>query len=48
VSGQHLETDAFACQVMYRIDKMTQIATETIQFPHHERIPLPQRFQAGG
>jgi len=44
MSGQHFEPDTALGQVMYRVHQIPQIAAQTIQFPHDQRIAFPQRL----
>src|SRR4051794_396661 len=42
---QDLQTDLASGQIMDEIDQMAQVAVEPVEFPRHQRISLPQRFE---
>ena len=47
-AGQHLQPDAPGSQVLDRIDQVTQVASEPVELPEHQRVAGLDRLQAGG
>ena len=48
LAGQYAQSDTAGREVVHGVDEMPKIAPEPIELPHHERVALAQRLQAGG
>ncbi len=46
--SQHLQADISGAQILDRIDQMTQVAAEPVEFPEHQRVAGLDRFEARG
>jgi hypothetical protein len=38
VTGQDFEANTLLCQIMHRINQMTQVPAESVEFPDHKSI----------
>jgi hypothetical protein len=45
VTGEDFEADTVLCQIVHRINQMTQIAAESIEFPDHQGIARAKGFE---
>ncbi len=48
MAGEDLQPDAAAGQVVDGVDQVVQVAAEPVELPDDERVPVPERFEAGG
>lgn len=46
-TSEHPEADAAVGEVMHGVDQVEQVSTESVKFPHHERVALSERLQSG-
>jgi hypothetical protein len=48
LAGEDLQPDAAGGEVVDGVDQVVKVATEPVELPDHERVPVPERFEAGG
>ena len=46
LTGEHPQTHAAGGEVLHGVDEMGEVAAETVEFPDHEHVALPQGAQA--
>jgi hypothetical protein len=45
VTGEDFEANALLCQIVHRINQMTQVAAESIEFPDYQSIARAKGFE---
>jgi hypothetical protein len=47
VTVEDFKANTLLCQIVHRINQMTQVAPESIQFPDHQSIVCAKGFERG-
>jgi len=47
VPGEDFGANTLLCQIVHRINQMTQVAAESIEFPDNQSIALAKSFERG-
>jgi hypothetical protein len=47
VTDEDFEANTLLCQIVHRINQMTQVAAESIEFPDHQSIARAKGFERG-
>jgi hypothetical protein len=47
VTGEDFEANTLLCQIVHRINQVTQVAAEPIEFPDHQSIARAKGFEPG-
>ena len=45
MTGEDFEANALLCQIVHRINQMTQVAAESIEFPDYQSIARAKGFE---
>ena len=46
MTGEHPQAHVTGREILHGVDQMGEVAAETVEFPDHEHIALPQGAQA--
>ena len=44
--GEDFQSDTSGSEVVNGVDQVVQVAAQPVEFPHDERVPIPERLQA--
>ena len=47
VTGEHLEADPLALELVDEVDEMPEIPPEAVELPDNQVVPLPKSLQTG-